>query len=80
MESFLDLVIANPIFDMSQRIGEKPVMWVQKKVELFPDFGQAAAFDIDGNGIPFPSFFRMTRDGQKKGLLILELGENNDKK
>jgi hypothetical protein len=78
MAEFVRLVKYNPIFDMSRRINGKPKMWAERKVELFPDFGQAASFDADGNGIPFPSFFRMTRNGQKKGLLIVELNNPHD--
>ena len=78
MKEFIRLVTAYPIFDMRRRVDKKPAMWVEHKIELFPDFGQAAAVDSQGDGIPFPSFFRMTRDGQMKGLLIVELGDHHD--
>jgi hypothetical protein len=80
MEDFVKLVSKHPEFDMSLRQNGKPLMWVKHRIELFADFEQAAAFDRNGNGIPFPSFFRMTKDGQKKGALIVQLGGSNDKK
>jgi hypothetical protein len=78
MNEFIRLVTLYPIFDMSRKVGKKPAMWAQHNIELFPDFGQPAMVDSQGNGIPFPSFFRMTRDGQQKGLLIIELGDHHD--
>ena len=50
-------------------------MWHQYRVELYPHVGQLSGIrDAHGNELEFPSAFRLSRDGEPKG--IIRIGES----
>ena len=63
------------IFDKKTQKWQLP-MWHQYQIELFPHWnsspsgpGPTAGLDEYGNELPFPSFFRRSRDGSRKGII-----------
>ena len=40
-------------------------------LEFFP-----AAFTEGDSGLPFPRFFQLNREGDPKGIIVVNLGEN----
>lgn len=59
----------DPVFLMESRIPMKE----KYGLEFFP-----ACFIEGDTGVPFPKFFQTNRNGEAKGILIVNLGGKND--
>ncbi|MBX9837033.1 MAG: hypothetical protein K2X69_01835 [Silvanigrellaceae bacterium] len=64
----VNLNALDPVFLQKSRFPMK----AKYGLEFFP-----AAFTEGSTGLPFPRFFQLNRDGDPKGILVVNLGENN---
>ncbi|KAB8040849.1 hypothetical protein GCL60_02670 [Silvanigrella paludirubra] len=63
----VNLDILDPVFLQKSRFPMK----AKYGLEFFP-----AAFTEGDSGLPFPRFFQLNREGDSKGILVVNLGEN----
>ena len=59
----VDLEALHPVF----LLGSRGPMKIKYGVEFFPAF----AVEAD-SGLPFPAFFQVNRDGEPKGILVID--------
>jgi len=60
----IDLSVLDAVF-----LGKRSAMKEKYGLDFFPDVIEA------GTGLPFPAFFRINRDGDAKGILVVQLGD-----
>lgn len=60
----IDLSVLDPVF-----LGKRSTMKEKYGLDFFPDVVET------GTGLPFPTFFRINREGELKGILVVRLGD-----